>query len=147
LKSALIAAALRFFLNSGYAAHQACGIVGNLIAESDMSTTLVDDGGTSYGLAQWHLERWQTLKAFAKEKGKDQSDFRLQLEFIHHELQNFETLARDALKSAKDIREATLAFLHFERPRNYSETNPERSLHFSERFVHAREACAEGVEP
>jgi hypothetical protein len=147
LKSVLIAAALRFFLDSGYAAHTACGIVGNLVAESEMSPTLLDDGGTSYGLAQWHLERWDALKAFAKKAGKESSDFRLQLEFIQYELQTEETLAREALKSAKNIREATLAFLHFERPRNYSETNPERSLHFSERFFHAREACAEGIEP
>jgi hypothetical protein len=147
LKSVLIAAALRFFLDSGYAAHAACGIIGNLVVESQMSPTLLDDGGTSYGLAQWHRERWNALKAFARRAGKPASDFRLQLEFIHYELQTEETLAREALKRAKNIREATLAFLHFERPRNYTESNPERSLSFSERFFHARAACAEGSEP
>ena len=41
-----------------------CGILANIEHESGFSTTALGDGGTSYGLCQWHNSRWDNLNNF-----------------------------------------------------------------------------------
>lgn len=75
--------AYQFFISKGYSPAAASGIVGNLIAESNLSPTIVGDEGQARGIAQWHPDRWANLVAFA---GTQQPDFMQQLKFVDHEL-------------------------------------------------------------
>jgi hypothetical protein len=60
--------AMRFFQERGWSKEQSAGLVGNLIAESNLSTTAVGDGGKARGIAQWHPDRQANFRQFA---GKD----------------------------------------------------------------------------
>ena len=73
--------AYAFYVAQGWTPEQAIGIVGNLIRESNLNTTVVgtaDDKG-SQGIAQWHSGRLRTLK---DRYGDKWTDFRNQLEFV-----------------------------------------------------------------
>ena len=71
--------AMDFFMSKGLAAHQAAGIVGNLMVESGdntlSKTSNLGDSGKSYGIGQWNGSRRKNLENFARNKGKDMSDF------------------------------------------------------------------------
>lgn len=64
----------------------AAGVVGNFMSESGLNTTRVGDHGTSYGLGQWHNDRWDNLKSFASSNGLDINDPKTQLDFAVNEL-------------------------------------------------------------
>lgn len=82
--------AMRFFVENGYTAIQAAGIVGNLEAESNFNTTIVSGfaGENSQGIAQWNPAggRLQKLKAYAAQQKSDWRDYHIQLQFIIQEL-------------------------------------------------------------
>lgn len=66
--------AMQTFMGMGYTKVQAAGIVGNLVAESDLRPGIVGDGGMSHGVGQWNRERLKNLQAFAQTyKGGDGS--------------------------------------------------------------------------
>lgn len=83
-------AAMRFFVENNYSPVQAAGIVGNLEAESNFSTTIVSQfaGEYSQGIAQWNpaFGRLQKLKTFATQQKADWRDFHIQLQFVVEEL-------------------------------------------------------------
>jgi hypothetical protein len=108
----------------GYGPAQIAGIIGNLQHESSLDPNAVGDNGTSFGLAQWHADRWDALKNFAAKNGSDPSDVSTQVNFLHNELQGPESTAREALMAAKTPQDAATAFMHFERPLGYSPDNP-----------------------
>src|SRR3954451_10104669 len=108
----------------GYGPAQIAGIIGNLQHESSLDPNAVGDNGTSFGLAQWHADRWDALKNFAAKNGSDPSDVSTQVNFPHNELQGPESTAREALMAAKTPQDAATAFMHFERPLGYSADNP-----------------------
>ena len=110
--------ALEFFQSKGLDAFQAAGIVGNLIHESGLNTTIKGDGGKAFGIAQWHPDRQKGLKELAKSKGTDISDFDTQLEYVWQELNSTEKKALDKLLNSKNTQEATMAFMSYERPGN-----------------------------
>ena len=110
--------ALEFFQSKGLNAFQAAGIVGNLIHESGLNTTIKGDGGKAFGIAQWHPDRQKGLKELAKLKGTDISDFDTQLEYVWQELNSTEKKALDKLLNSKNTQEATMAFMSYERPGN-----------------------------
>ena len=110
--------ALEFFQSKGLNAFQAAGIVGNLIHESGLNTTIKGDGGKAFGIAQWHPDRQKGLKELAKSRGTDISDFDTQLEYVWKELNSSEKSALDKLLKSKNTKEATMAFMSFERPGN-----------------------------
>ncbi len=64
----------------------ACGVLANIQCESNFSTTAVGDGGTSYGLCQWHLERFSALISFCVSNGYDFHMLEGQMEYLSHEL-------------------------------------------------------------
>lgn len=66
----------------------ACGVMGNIYAESRFSCTSVGDGGTSYGLCQWHDGRWTNLKNFCASNGLDVNSVYGQCSFLKHELES-----------------------------------------------------------
>src|ERR1700685_1253876 len=51
-----------FFVNNGYTSAQACGVVGNIQAESNFNPHATGDGGLAHGLCQWHPERCAAMK-------------------------------------------------------------------------------------
>lgn len=112
--------AFDFFTKQGWSKEQAAGIVGNLIAESQLTTHARavgdgSDGSDSIGIAQWNADRAERLKRFAAARGTDWKDFQTQLEFVDLELRT--THASDKLASAKTAREASEAFItDFEKP-------------------------------
>ena len=109
--------AVKFFMNKGLKKHQAAGIVGNLIQESNLNTSIKGDKGTSYGIAQWRGDRRTGLTSFAKELGTDISDFKTQLEYVWKELNSSHKSALNKLLKSKNSDEATIAFMKdFERP-------------------------------
>lgn len=109
--------AMEFFQSKGLSAHQAAGIVGNLIQESNLNTTIKGDGGKAFGIAQWHPDRQKGLKTLAQLKGKDISDYETQLEYVWQELNTSYKGALDKLLKSRNADEATTVFMrHFEKP-------------------------------
>lgn len=96
----------------------AAGIVGNMAQESGFKTTVLGfDKTGSYGLCQWLGPRKAALMKFAKLHDADPADWRIQTDFVMHELKTVEALAFRRLLSAKTARDAALAFSrYYERP-------------------------------
>lgn len=121
----------------GYTPVQSAGILGNLKAESNLNTGSIGDKGTSYGLAQWHNERWNALNDFAKNQGLAPSDPEAQLRYLDWELKNKEPTAFKALQSAQTPEQAAQAFIHFERPQGYNAANPMAAMGANARVQNA----------
>jgi len=110
--------AYQFFVNRGYSKEAAAGIVGNLVFESGMRPTVPGDAGTSFGLAQWHAERFDALKQFAQAKGADWRNPQTQLEFVDYELRHGESVAGGLLRTATTPEQAAAVFAQaYERPK------------------------------
>lgn len=124
--------AYAFYVSQGWTPEQAIGIVGNLIRESNLNTTIVgtaDDKG-SQGIAQWHGDRLKTLKS---KYGNNWTDFRNQLEFVDWELKNTEKAAGDKLRKTKGVWEAgTIVSDHYERPKVKFVGDEKRQSHVSD---------------
>jgi hypothetical protein len=77
----------------------------------------VGDNGTSYGIAQWHKDRFTNLKNWCKKNGLKWNTVDAQLEFLWWELQNSESGALSKLKLENDPNQAAYVFAkYFERP-------------------------------
>lgn len=108
--------AVDFYVSKGWQKHQAAGIVGNLLAESNLNPTASGDNGTAFGIAQWRGQRLTGLKQFAERNGKPASDLLTQLAYLDHELNTTESAAGNRLKAASDVTQANDAMITFERP-------------------------------
>ncbi len=110
-----------FFKKKGLTMSQSAGIAGNLKLESGFRLTVLGDNGTSFGLAQWHKNRWENLKGWCQKKGLDYRSADGQLEFLWHELNTTEQNALNQLKKQKSPADAAYAFAkYFERPSEIS---------------------------
>lgn len=100
--------AMQYFMSQGWTKEQAAGIVGNLQAESgaNLDSNAVGDGGKAYGIAQWHADRQANFTNKAKFGKIAGSSFEDQLKFVQWELNNTESAAGKALKSARTPQEA-----------------------------------------
>jgi hypothetical protein len=89
----------KYFQDRGWSPEQAAGIAANLMAESKGNIKATGDGGSAYGIAQWHPDRQAGFKAFT---GKDIRNSTLddQLNYVNHELQT---------RGGADLRKATTA--------------------------------------
>ena len=65
-----------------------CGILANIESESGFSTTALGDGGTSYGICQWHEGRWDSLKDYCSENNLDSDSLEGQAQYLVSELKN-----------------------------------------------------------
>lgn len=66
----------------------ACGILANIEAESgNFNINAIGDNGTSFGICQWHNERWTRLSNFCAENGYDEATLDGQLMYLWWELQ------------------------------------------------------------
>ena len=66
----------------------AVGIISNLWTESRWNPNALGDGGTSYGLCQWHNERWDNLRSFCDTNGYDWESVEGQLRFLKYEIES-----------------------------------------------------------
>lgn len=135
-------------LKAGLTPHGACGLLGNLKAESNLKsnnlqntcevrlnfsddsyTRAVDDGSytnfvrdsAGYGLAQWtYWSRKQSLLNYARSVGKSIGDEDMQVQFLIQELKGYSTVWK-VLTSTSSLREASdVVLLQYERPANTS---------------------------
>ncbi len=108
------------FSNSGIAA-----VLTNINAESGFNPNIVGDGGTSYGLCQWHNERWDNLKNYTS----GWQTVGGQLDFLLYELESgYMSLYNSLLNEAASAN--TLAnnyCVQFERPANTETTCANRA--------------------
>lgn len=129
-----------YLITNGIPSIAALGIMGNIGGESGYDPAAYnpdDNGSPSGGLAQWHLERFDNLKAFAEERGTDWTDRKTQLDFLLYELQTDYADVLERMKNAGSIEEATEIFLRgFEKPEN-----PDSVL--GERIANARAVSEE----
>ena len=64
----------------------ACGVMANIEYESNFRLGNISDGGTSYGLCQWHKGRWRSLKSYCSKNGLNATSLEGQLAFLNYEL-------------------------------------------------------------
>ncbi len=89
------------FLRSNMGLHSAAavGILANCFAESSFRPDAVGDGGTSYGICQWHAGRWEKLKNFCDSNGLDWHSLNGQLHYLKHECDNDYPNTMDAIRN------------------------------------------------
>ena len=109
----------------GLSMAQTAGILANIKWESDFQTGSIGDNGTSYGICQWHLDRWSRLKSWCAENGKDDTTLDGQLWYFKYELTEcykVSTWNKIAALTAEDentaYQVAAIFCENFERPAN-----------------------------
>ncbi len=80
----------------------ACGVIANMKYESGCLPASVGDGGSSYGLCQWHNERYAALRNYCVGNGYDSNTISGQMKFLANELQNGYSSVLDYLNSVPD---------------------------------------------
>lgn len=73
---------------AGLSPAAACGVMGNINQESGFRVKCDGDGGTSYGLCQWHNARKTNLINFCKTEGYELQSVEGQMAFMVHELKS-----------------------------------------------------------
>jgi hypothetical protein len=108
---------IAFFMAKGLTRAQAAGIAGNLVYESGFNPSAVGDGGTSFGIAQWHSGRGAAMKQWTAANGYSTTSFQGQLEYLWYELNHGESYALSQLRATSSAYDAGMAFCrYFERP-------------------------------
>ena len=64
----------------------ASGVLANIYHESSFNPYAVGDNGTSYGICQWHNERWEAMKKWCMNNGHDWTGLIGQLHYLQFEL-------------------------------------------------------------
>lgn len=108
--------AYSWLVAQGFRPNAAAGIVGNLIQESGVNPKSNQVGGPGRGIAQWSEgARWDSLLAWARQRGKEPENLDTQLEFMLHEMRAYGMLEK--MKGMVNIASATRYFMDtFERP-------------------------------
>jgi hypothetical protein len=101
----------------------ACGVLANIEHESAFQPTIFGDKGTSYGLCQWHNERFSALRGYCTALGIDYRTVQGQMAYLKYELGNKYTsllLSLQAIDNTPDgaYRAAHMWCIQFERPSN-----------------------------
>lgn len=108
----------------------ACGIAGNIKAESQFNYTAIGDSGSSYGLCQWHNTRMEKLYNYCKAIGKSPNTVDGQIQYLIYELQNAYKSVYNTISSSSysdDLGKVAEYFCrHFEVPKNQDTTCPAR---------------------
>lgn len=99
--------AMEFFVSQGWYPFQAAGIVGNLLAESNLNPdTGSGDQGSAHGIAQWRGDRAEKFLVIIHKSIADATLLE-QLSFVQWELQNTHARAGRALDASTTVEEAT----------------------------------------
>lgn len=99
----------------------ACGVLANVQLESSFRPIALGDGGTSYGICQWHLGRCDALVAFCSSRHMDYNTLEGQLAYLQYELTHGYAGVYRGLLSVADTEEgayraAYLMCVQFEMP-------------------------------
>lgn len=90
-------AVINFFISKGFTKAAGVAVAANIYRESSFKPSTVGDGGTSFGICQWHADRGARMKSFV---GSDwQTDFTGQLEFLLEELKSSYSSVYNSLAS------------------------------------------------
>ncbi|WP_026511549.1 phage tail tip lysozyme [Butyrivibrio sp. LC3010] len=65
------------------------GALANVEKESSFNPNASGDGGTSYGICQWHNDRMSRLRAWCSDHGYDWRDLEGQLFYLEYELETY----------------------------------------------------------
>jgi hypothetical protein len=125
--------AYNYLISKGLSPIQSAGVVGNLIVESNLDTSIkgTADNKGSQSIAQWHSERKQGLYDFANNQGRKWDNLDTQLDYVLHELNTTHKSAGDALRNAKTVKDATsIITWQYEKPNK-------QLAHFNERLTNA----------
>ena len=109
-------------INKGRKPHEAAGMVGNLLAESDLNPNSINEndlGNISGGIAQWRGSNFARLKAYAKSQGKSWNDLDLQIDFLNNSI---DSDVLDRLSKSKDAHQASEAWAYYEKYAGYDGT-------------------------
>lgn len=122
---------INFFMSKGLTRAQAAGIAGNLLFESGFNPSAVGDGGTSFGIAQWHFGRGDAMKAYCTSHGYSTTSFKGQLEYLWSELNGSERNALSKLRQTTSAYDAGMAFeRYYERPAVISSARGDAATRF-----------------
>lgn len=115
----------------GFNSAVTAGILANIKAESGFRADALGDGGTSYGICQWHNGRFTNLKNFCSEQGYDYTSIDGQLWFLKHELENgYASMLADFYAMSNEAQSAYDAGYQwcysFERPANKASKSASR---------------------
>lgn len=117
----------------------ACGVMANIDAESGFSLGSLGDGGTSFGLCQWHNSRWEALKSFCASQGYDPASLEGQLNYLSLELRTLFPNTYSLLKSVPDTEEGAYQAAYdwcryYEKPANAEAAGAARGMSARMRF-------------
>ncbi len=101
----------------------ACGVLANIQYESGANPGAVGDGGTSYGLCQWHNSRCRSLIGYCVSRDMAFTSVEGQLAYLNHELSGGFQGVRNYLYNVPDTAQgaydaASVWCRHFEMPLN-----------------------------
>ena len=80
----------------------AVGVVTNIINESNCNPAAVGDGGTSYGICQWHNTRNTALRNWCSQNGKNYTTLDGQLWYMKHELEKSYSAVLSYIKAVEN---------------------------------------------
>lgn len=114
----------RFLVNElGLNSAAACGVLGNAVVESAFNSYCIGDHGTSYGILQWHNDRFVDLRNWCMNNGYDYTSVDGQLHYLQYELTHYYTGLLNYLLSLDNTPESAYAAgyywcTNYERPAN-----------------------------
>ncbi len=86
-----------------------CAVLANVYAESSFRPDLWGDGGTSYGICQWHNSRFTRLKTYCSNNGFDYTSLNGQLHYLDYELKNYYPSVYNELANAANTPDGAYA--------------------------------------
>ncbi|MBQ6347129.1 MAG: hypothetical protein IJI71_06165 [Clostridia bacterium] len=107
------------------------GVMANIYFESSYKAVIDGDGGTSYGLCQWHAGRKTRLINWCTENGLDYNSVEGQMKYLQYELPNFypsvDSYIRQVENTAEGAYDAAYYFcFNFEAPANRTAQSTKR---------------------
>jgi Phage tail lysozyme len=139
-----------FFIQQGWAPHQAAVLASNANWESGGRTRVEHDSGTGVGIygfrdPQPGVGRKTDLFNFAKANNLDPYAEETQLKFAQHELTGSEKAAGDKLKASTDLKGAQDAVMAYLRPSGYTPDNPGGGHGYAQRLAAAGGVTGDGA--
>jgi Phage tail lysozyme len=97
----------------GFSPVQSAALAGNIQQESGFDPSRLNAGEGGIGFIQWRLDRRQDLRAFAAARGKPETDFDTQLDFLASEMRGKEAANTRDFFNATDLASANRALKQY----------------------------------
>ena len=130
----------KYLMNEmGFNKAAATAVMANMYHESRFNTTTNGDGGTSYGLSQWHKERKTNLINYCNKNGYDYTTVEGQMKFYEYELKNNYPKVYEKLKNTPNTAEgayeaADYYCVYYEVPANKHQQGDNRGAMAKKQF-------------